>query len=257
GQSPEGARRFMALYSHRLQWEESEETLKKEQALLEALLSESIAKSSNFPWIPTWINASSPEKAITLKEFWGGSVSAAEEIRVEPAYTISGKGAIDSFMLDLESALANPATVASRKTEFLNWYRDAYCEAWHVFGLNFSRGMERLKGSEDWRGAASKAVTKDGLYFLLLKRMADELKPFNSETRPDWMRLVYEFEKTQLLAAQLQTGTLAKATETASKLKEKIQEKIGKEQVSDAAGQQFDAARALSEYQGALNKAAT
>jgi type VI secretion system protein ImpL len=256
GQTPEGAKMFMVLYSHRLLWEEDDEVLKKEAASLEALLAEAIAKSSNFQWIAAWINTSSPEKAVTLREFWGGSVAAADEIRVEPAYTLYGKKEVDSLLLDLESAVGNPAALASRKAEFLGWYKGAYSEAWRAFGLGFPRGMERLKGAEEWRAATAKAASKNGLYFLVLKRMAEELRPFREEQQPGWMKLVFEFDKNQDLAAGLQSGTIVKATEKASKLKEKIQEKIGKEKTQDLAGLDFDAARSLRDYEGSLNKIA-
>ena len=256
GQGPQGAKMFMELYSYRLLWEENEDTLKKESAYLEGMLTEAIDKAQNFQWITAWINAGAPEAAVTLKGFWGGSITAAENIKIEPSFTLAGKAQIDAFLLDLESALTNPAAISSRKAEFHTWYRNAYLEAWHEFGLNFAKGMERLNGSQEWRGLAARAASKEGLYFSLLKRMANELRPF-SDPMTEWMRFVYEFEKTQVVATQVQTGAFAKATETASKLKEKIQEKIGKEKTLDAAGQGFDAARALGEYQGALSKIAT
>jgi hypothetical protein len=51
-------------------------------------------------------------------------------------------------------------------------------------------------------------------------------------------------------------GAIAKAAETATKLKEKIQEKIGQEKAVDAATQGYNAAKALNDYQNALNKIA-
>jgi type VI secretion system protein ImpL len=253
GQGREGAKKFMDLYSYRLIWEDNNDTLKKESSTLETLLSEAIVKTSNFQWIPTWINGSMGESAVRLETFWGGS-GASDAVRVEPAFTLAGKAQVDGFMLDLESALSNPASVAARKAEFLAWYRDAYREAWHTFGSNFDRGMEGLRNSQDWRNAAAGVSARDRLYFLLLKRMADELKPVSDEPVPDWMKVVYEYQKTDALAAQLPSGTLAKASQTASKLKEKIQEKIGKEKTLDAAGNELNAARALDEYQTALAK---
>jgi type VI secretion system protein ImpL len=256
GQDPDGAKRFMAQYASRLQWESDEEILKKEVATLDALLTEAIAKSPNFNWIPAWVNTGLQNKAVTLREFWGGSLPAAEEVRVDAAFTTDGKSVIDAFFLDLESALANPASIASRKAEFLAWYTDAYAEAWHAFSLGFPRGMERLRGSAEWRSAAAKAASKNGLYFLLLRRISSELKPFRAEQRQEWVRFVAEFEKNQDVAAQLQNGTIAKATETASRLKEKIQEKIGKEKTQDLAGIDFNAARALADYEASLARAA-
>jgi type VI secretion system protein ImpL len=255
GQTPEGAKLFMDLYSSRLIWEDSDDNLKKESAYLQTLLAEAVAKTPNLQWIPARINAGSDIQAVTLRQFWGGGISAAEDVRVEPSYTESGKAQIEGFMLDLESALVDPASIALRKAEFQGWYRDSYREAWHAFGLNFNRGMDRLKGRDDWHNAAVKASAKDGLYFLLLKRMAEQLKPVAEEPLPDWMRFVYDFDKTRMFAATLETGAFAKATETASKLKEKIQEKIGKEKTPDMVGDEFNAARDLNAYQSALNKA--
>jgi len=254
GQSAEGAKTFMQLYSHRLMWEEDTGNLKKEDAYLEDLLTQAMDKAQNLQWIVSWINSGTPDAGVTLKGFWGGAVDAAGDVRVEPAFTLAGKAQIDSFLLDLESALTNPAAIAARKGEFISWYRSAYLEAWHTFGLNFPRGMERLGSSQDWRSLTAKAASKDGLYFLLLRRMAEELKPFSSESMPDWMKFVYEFERSQSIANQLSTGAIAKAAETATRLKEKIQEKIGKEKTVDEATQGYHAAKALNEYQNALLK---
>ncbi|HVN72011.1 MAG TPA: type VI secretion protein IcmF/TssM N-terminal domain-containing protein [Desulfomonilia bacterium] len=254
GLDREGAKRFMDLYSYRLMWEEDSGTLRKESADLEAMLADALAKAPNFQWIPAWINGSMADSTVTLSAFWGGGINPGENIRIDPAFTLAGKAAIDSFLLDLESALDNPASVAPRKAEFLTWYRDTYREAWHTFGLNFAKGMDRLKGAQEWRAAAVKAASVDGLYFLVLKRMADELKPFSSDPVPGWMRLVYDFDRTRAIAAQLQTGAIAKATETASKLKEKIQESIGKEKTLDTAGNEYEAGKSLRDYENALSK---
>lgn len=255
GQTQEGARMFMDLYSSRLLWEESEDALNKETTDLQSLLVEAIARTPNFQWIPAWFNARSDVQPVILKQFWGGSINAAQDVMVKPSFTTKGKSQIDSFMADLESALADPSLIAQRKGEFLTYYRDAYREAWHSFGLNFGRGAERLGSEDDWRSAAVSASSKDGLYFLLMKRMADELKPFNQEPLPDWVQFINDFDKTRMLATGLETGSLTKATETASKLKEKIQEKIGKTKTIEMAVTGFDSAHALSDYQKALNLA--
>ncbi|MCK7511996.1 MAG: hypothetical protein MZV70_53430 [Desulfobacterales bacterium] len=47
GQSAEGAKTFMQLYSYRLLWEDNMETLKKETAYLEGLLGEAMDKAQN------------------------------------------------------------------------------------------------------------------------------------------------------------------------------------------------------------------
>jgi len=255
GQSKEGAKQFMQLYSYRLLWEDNIDVLKKENTYLEGLLGQAMDKAQNLQWIVGWVNTSSPEAAVTLKKFWGGSVDAAEDVRVEPAFTLAGKRQIDGFLLDLESALTTPASIAARKTEFTTTYRDSYREAWHAFGMGFPRGMERLKDSLEWKAVVEKAASANGPYFLVLKTMADELKPYQ-DAIPDWMRLVYEFETTVSVAGQIRTGTIAKATEKASKIKEKIQEKIGTDDAADTATRGYEAARAFNDYQAALDNIA-
>ena len=258
GLSQEGSKVFMELYACRLRWDKDEVSLQKESVYLQGLLTEAVGKGGDFQWIPAWINANPNLVPVTLKLFWGGSVSAAEDIRIDPAFTLAGKSLIDSFLTDLESALTDTSVLYSRKEEFLTWYQGAYRDAWHTFGMGFSKGRDRLKGREEWRSITGKVSMKDGPYFLLLRRMADELKPFK-ETKPvpDWMRLVFDLDEIQVLAPQVDTGAMAKATETASKLKEKIQGKIGKEQAAGIPSLKFDAARAFKDYQGALGKIAS
>ncbi|MEN6475680.1 MAG: type VI secretion protein IcmF/TssM N-terminal domain-containing protein [Syntrophaceae bacterium] len=257
GQDRQDATLFTDLYAYRLRWDEDRPGLEKEAAQLERLLSEALAKGGDLTWIPTWINANPALAPVTLNAFWGGSQALGEDIRIAPAYTLAGKQQIDRLLTDLEATLSNPGTFAARKAEFLTGYRDAYLDAWHGFGLNFNKGIATLKGREEWRNVALRAAAKNGPHFQLMQRLCSELKPFQEiQPEPDWMRLVYEFEQTQLLAMGVDTGAVAKASETASKLKEKIQEKIGKEQSETVQGLRFDAARAYKDYQAALAKVA-
>jgi len=257
GQDSQGAKAFMDLYAYRLRWDEDRPGLEREAAYLEGLLNEAVGKGGTLTWITTWINANSSVTPVTLKTFWAGSQNPSEDIRIMPAFTLAGRQQIETFLVNLEAAMTDPSALASRKAEFLGWYHGAYCEAWHTFGLNFQKGMGTLKGREEWHNAALRAGSKDGPHYMLLKRMADELKPWkDAQPVPDWMRLVYEFEQTQLVALGVDNGAVSKATETASKLKEKIQGKIGKDQAGAMPGFRFDAARALNEYRTALSKAA-
>lgn len=246
---------FGALYGHRLTWTDGE-VLRKEVASLETLLAEAIAKTSSLRWVADWANTNAPDRAVTLGEFWGGSGGTAGEVRVEPAFTLHGKAIIDAFLLDLESAVADPSSLASRKAEFLGWYRDAYSQAWYAFGAGFPRGMETLQGAQEWKTAAARATSPKGLHFLLLARMADELEPFRDDRQPAWMKLVFQFDRDLDLAQGLQTGTIARATEKASRIKEKIQETIGREKTEELAGLDFGAARALADYEAALARIA-
>lgn len=257
GQDRQGAKVFMELYAYRLRWDEDRPGLQKEAAGLEGLLREAVGKGGTLNWIPAWINANPSLAPVTLASFWGGTQTLTEDIRIAPAFTLAGKQQIDTFLTDLEAALSDPGTFPARKAEFLTWYRGAYTEAWHSFGQSFNKGIATLKGKEEWRNVALRAAAKNGPHFQLMQRLSDELKPF-SETQPvpDWMRLVYEFERTRQVALGVDTGAVSKATETASKLKEKIQEKIGKEEAQAVPGLRFDAARAFKDYQAALTKVA-
>jgi len=255
GQDRQAAKVFMDLYAYRLRWDEDRPGLEKEAAQLESLLAEALGKGGDLTWIPTWINANPALTPVTLAAFWGGSQPLSEDIRIAPAYTLAGKEQIERLLADLEASLSDPGMFAARKAEFLAWYRGAYLDAWHGFGMNFNKGLSTLKGKEEWRNAALRAAAKNGPHFQLMQRLSAELKPFKEiQPMPDWMRLVYEFEQTRLLALGVDTGAVAKAGETASKLKERIQEKIGKEQADAAPSLRFDAARDYKDYQASLAK---
>ena len=74
-------------------------------------------------------------------------------------------------------ASAGPPMIAAQKIEFQGWYRREYLEAWYAFAAEFTKGVERLEGREEWQRMATKVAAGQGPYLALLDRMALELEP--------------------------------------------------------------------------------
>jgi type VI secretion system protein ImpL len=252
----EAAGKFSDLYFYRLVWGDDKPVLETEMRNLKALLEVILKNRQDLHWVIGWVNGRYPNYAVTLKSFWGGSNPILEDVQVQPAFTAEGKKQLDLFLADMETAVSDPALITSRKQEFVAWYKTVYLEAWHNFGLAFTRGPERLKGQEEWKAATQK-MGNGGPYAALMKRMVLELKPYISTSDPSWMRLVFEIDALGAVAGVVDSSVVSKAAETVEKLKEKIQTKSGTESATDNAANpsKFNEAKALNEYLKALSKA--
>jgi type VI secretion system protein ImpL len=255
--NPEAAKKLMGLYFWRLVWEEDKTVLDSEMRNLKSLLEIILKNRQDLHWVTGWVNEMYPDYTVTLKSFWGGSNPVYEDVQVVPAFTAEGKKQLDLFLADMETAVSDPGLITSRKQEFVSWYKTAYLEAWHNFGLVFSQGTERLKGQEEWKLAAQK-MGGAGPYLSLIKKMAQELKPYITGNDPSWMNLVMEIDSLGAVAAALDTGAVSKAAETVEKLKEKIQTKTGVTSATEKSDQpsRFNEAKALNEYMRSLAKVA-
>ena len=118
------------------------------------------------------------QSAFTLEDFWGGSLVAQDENKIEPAFTLKGMKALQSFFQEMENALVDPVIIAGNKLAFQDWYRKKYFDAWHAFGVSFLRGADRLKGKTEWRQTASVMGTEKNPYFAFLDRITKEMMPF-------------------------------------------------------------------------------
>jgi type VI secretion system protein ImpL len=248
---------MMGLYFWRLVWEEDKTRLEGEMKNLKSLLEVILKNRQDLHWVTGWVNEMYPGYAVTLKSFWGGSNPVLDDVQVAPAFTANGKKQLDLFLADMETAVSDPVLITSRKQEFVSWYKTAYLEAWHNFGLVFPQGEQRLKGQEEWKLAARK-MGGSGPYIALIKKMAGELKPYSTGNDPAWMKLVMEIDSLGAVAAVADTGAVSKAAETVEKLKEKFK---NKSEVTSATEQikmpsKFNEAKALNEYIKSLAKAA-
>jgi len=254
---PEIRKQFANQYLYNLVWQTDSSSLNQEMNNLHAWLKHILTlKGADLGWLVTWVNADESLSHVTLEDFWGGSLSASRQISVPPAFTLKGKEQIDSFLNEMESALFNPFIIAGQKLEFQTWYRKAYFQAWHNFGLVFSEGVERLQGREEWRQAAARMAIDQGPYFAVLNRMAIELKPLAIDHDvPSWVERIYEFQFTKAKAGMMEfesKGALAKVAKKGKTIISRLEKKIGKVEGKKTLESQLLAAKAFREYQNAL-----
>ncbi len=249
--------RLNAIY---LAWSTDRDQLNREmlehQKRLNYLLTE---RRSDLNWLVEWTHQRADLPTVGLPEFWPELAAEPGLTTVAPAYTRNGKNAIDRFLLDLQAALGGtfPAKLDRHVQAFQVWYRQAGLKAWSDFGEAFAKVPGLLKGAEVSQKAASRMGTDQNPFFVLLDRMAAELKPVaEAADLPPWAQRLFEFSAAKQTAAVLDTagsapaGLLQKAAEEL-KAKTALLEK-GKEAKPEAlaAGKaRLAAAHHLKDYQ--------
>lgn len=257
---PEVREKFVKLYFYYVVWRLDSPGLNQEMNELQAWLKRVLTlKGANLNWLVTSINGDESLSYVTLGDYWDGSLTSTSEKTVPPAFTLEGKERIDSFSQEMESALPDPLVIAGRKLEFQAWYRKAYIEAWYDFVSVFPKGVERLKGRDEWQRVAARVGSDQGPYFALLDRMAKELKPLaQGKDLPSWINLVDEFKATKVQATQAAAlsnkGALVKATKKGRGLIAKIERKMSKVDTGKALETRLAAAKAYRDYEGALSE---
>ncbi len=221
---------FGGLYLYYLAWRSDTNQVNQEMIELQKWLAHILTgQKQDMHWLVAWANGQKELSPVSLEEFWGGTVLSAEQIRVAPAFTLDGKQMIDSFVLELESALPDPGPpmIAGQKMEFQAWYHKKYLESWYSFASDFTRGVERLEGREAWQQMGTRVAAGQGPYWSLLDRMADELEPAVEEGEvPPWVEPVFQFQEIKAQAAVAASGkglgALAKVTRKGRRLADKM-----------------------------------
>ena len=111
------------LYLHYLVWQEDTPAMNQKMNELQKWLARILSiKGANLNWLVARTNFDPDLLPYTLADFWGKSAPSGEisnEIMVRPSFTRNGKQAIDSFMIEIESALIDPLILAGLKRDFL------------------------------------------------------------------------------------------------------------------------------------------
>lgn len=244
---------FGRLYLYYLVWRTDTGEINKEIAILQAWLKDLLStKRTNLRWLLLWADRLGTIPSLGLRDFWGGSLSIADERSVFPSFTRKGKEAIDSFIKEIELALADPLLLSNQKADFEKWYPDVCFDNWQSFITFFPNGAGRLKGIKEWQPVALKMATDQGPYFSLLNRVATELEPLlQAEKPPFWLQQVFHLQVIKVLSkTQKEGGLLDKAAEEARKWIAHLEKTLGKE-----TGQveiQTQAAKAYLEYVNGL-----
>jgi type VI secretion system protein ImpL len=247
---PEVKKRFGNLYLYYLVWRSDTADINKEIAVLQSWLKHLLGlKGAQLQWLVVWANGQDLAP-ITLGDFWGGSPPKPGEAIITPAFIRKGKEMMDAFLKEVEAAPPDPLQLANQKAAFEKWYRKACFDAWYQFGILFPKGVERLRGKQEWQQMAIKMSTEQGPYFEFLNRLAQELEAHSKgENIPPWVSQVYQLQMAK--APGPAGGLLAKAAEEGKKLIAKGKKTIGKEGVE--AVELTQTGKAYQEYRSALS----
>jgi len=246
---------FGSLYLSNLIWRSNAGDTTRELAELQSWLKQLIAaKGGNLQWLTSWVDAQSGLPSVTLKEFWGGSLTLAEERSVRPAFTRKGKAAVDALMVEMQAALPDQGIVSAQKAGFAGWYRNAAFESWQSFVSNFSKGRERLQGAREWQPVAARMAGDNGPYFGLLNRVALELEPLAAGgSMPMWLQQVYRYQAARAQGLILKTSSLAKAPGGGNKIVNTIRRNLGSEAGAQELNTRKAAGSACQEYRRSLD----
>ncbi len=254
GLTPEAKKTFGSLYLSSLIWRTSSGEISKEIEILQTWLKQLIAvKGSNLQWMAVWVDKQSGLPAVTLKDFWGGSLAGAEEKSVNPAYTRKGKELLDSLFAELEASLQDPGVVTPHKTAFAGWYRNASIDSWQAFATGFYKGEERLRGAAEWQQVAAKMASDKGPYFELFDKIVLELDSVTTGGQiPNWLQQVYKLQAARAQGFVQEKDTIKKAAEGGAKIITSIQKNVGQEAGAQQIESQMAISKAWQEYRTAL-----
>jgi type VI secretion system protein ImpL len=250
----EAKKAFGSLYLSYLIWRTDSSDTSREMTELQTWLKQLIAaKGGNLHWLASWVDAQSGLPAVTLKEFWGGSLPASEERFVPPSYTRKGKAAVDSLLSELLAAIPDQGTFAGQKAEFDVWYKKSAIVSWQGFASNFPKGIERLQGAKEWQPLAARMSGDQGPYFSLLNRIALELEPLVAGgAMPAWLQQVYRYQAARAQGLVQKTGAAANAAGAGNKIINTIKRNIGSEANAKELNTQLAVGRACLEYRKSL-----
>jgi len=249
GIEPEIGKTFGHLFLNYLAWRTDSGQISSEIEKNQSWLRHLLTLKDNHFWLVALANQEGSSHAITLKEFWGGSLTAAAEKSISPAFTSEGKKMIDSYMKEMEDALPDPLILSKSKAKFESWYRTATFEKWEDFGKDFMRGIEKLNGFKEWQQTAEKMSSDEGPYFSFLNKIALELTPLmTEESSPLWLQQVNQFQALKQ-AGKAGGGAVSNIAEKGLTI---ITKTFNKES-GEVAESQLSAVRTYQEYQKMLS----
>ncbi len=248
--------KFSRSNAHYLGWNQDTGQLNQELTQLQTWLQRMVSLPGlDLHWLVDWENGEDGAVAVSLDQFWSGSLALANEPSVSPAFTRKGKDDIDGFLAEIEAALADQTMMAAKKADFVQWYRKLYLASWQNFAEFFPKGVEKLKGRPEWQPLASRMAGDQSPYFDLVDRMAEELIPWADDPKqPSWAKLVFQWKlfKMQIgKEAVPAAGLIDKAGQGLKRMAGRAGDLAGKVG-GDAMEAQTRAAKFYGEYRGAL-----
>ncbi len=182
--SPQEARHFSDLILAYIAWAPSD-AVHRELDSLQSLLLEVEQTVPDFHWLVDWVNARDKE-AVTLSDFWKGSVKAAGETVVLPAFTNDGMRRIFDFLSEVRKASPANFPIEEHTKSFLAWYWSRKEEAWFGFVRGFGKGEETLADVLQWKTVFQSLPGSGNPYLALARRLSKEFPPSQDTYHERW-----------------------------------------------------------------------
>jgi type VI secretion system protein ImpL len=256
------AEQYEALYLQNLVWQTDEIHLNRELNTLRDWLNHTLSlENTSLNWLVIWVNQYTSVEPVRLEDYWGSDLSAPSETFVAAAFTLDGKKQMDALLQETENALVDPLILSNKRLQFEGWYQEEYIRAWGDFAARFTSGAELLKDRTAWQQVAVRMPTREGPYFALLDKMADELRPYGlaaagAAEHPAWVKLVYALEGAKAQAAGEEAaekkGIIGKTAQKGKTLIGQIEKKAGLAEEGTGLATRMAAGKALYDYQSAL-----
>lgn len=279
GTNAEYLKTFNDLYLQSLAWSNEISSFEEEKAWLSQRLQDKLATvSKDLIWIIPLANEEvKTDDKFNLKSYWPGTGSVKPEIVIPGAYTLEGKKFVDSFIERLMMTDPDSEVFKKMKTLFDKAYRTAYLETWRNFAMDFDKGMETLRGKNEWVDSIDVIATRHNPYFEALNVFAQQLEPFSEGDVPEWLVLVNYYQKMKMfgpddaaddsqdnkamtklaLKAVGKLGPIGKAISKSGKKGMKVQKKLGGGKAGDDRDVKLEeSGKALGEYRKALEDVA-
>ncbi|MFA5904078.1 MAG: type VI secretion protein IcmF/TssM N-terminal domain-containing protein, partial [Desulfobacula sp.] len=224
--------KFTDIYFAYLTWKEdsADEITTLDQ--FRNALSQLAINTDNFNWLLSQWICSTPGIDISsfLKGYPIASPHPDSRSMVKGAFTQAGREEIKQFIRMIQKAFTNQEAFSKMEDKFWAWYAKEFYRAWFDFSTLFPSGRSWGSLVENWTDLGTLMTTDQNPYFLLLKKMGDELESFKSQVdlEPSWAKTVITLKKIKSLAeteVKKEEGSLLAKLELT---KEKITDKFEK-----------------------------
>ncbi len=247
------------LYQYDLIWRKDPGRVNQEIAYLQTWIKQLLAmKQNDLSCLIAMVNADPSLAGVTLADFWGADPADRKDVAIPPAYTLKGKEAIDVYIKEMETAMADPLAIAGAKQEFQKTYRKNYLDAWEAFGAQVPGGIQRLSGKADWIKVIDRIAAGQDPYFSFLNRIKNEIAPFGDNADRAWVALVNNFDAARQDAVRQEAlqkvGILSQAAEKGKSILGQMEKAAGSQDAAKLMESRMEAAAALKNYQKALSE---
>ncbi len=252
----EASTQLSDAYLSYVMWHHDKEDLLLELKGLKKRLRTVVAvKGDQLKWLVTWANSATDAQPATMSSFWG-EFADTSTLQVPAAFTVVGKGRIETFIQRIGTMLSDQTATGAETTEaFHSWYHQSYIDSWQQFAKQFTSEADQLKDSGGF--LASRVFFEKKPFQTLLKRIATELDPYTNATLPNWAKQVLRFDLlddyTVTEVAKKGGGILDKANTTGQKILASINKNVQKGVQGDDWKNLNETVKAYADFQTALN----